>query len=165
MAFIKLSSTTTDNRRKELVLVRNLKIIDKSFVLVGIFKDAGTYPNSPHAVAQIAFWNEFGTRTIPSRPWIRSSIDENLGKINKESVRLKDSILSNKKSPKEALDSLGFRIQQIFRNKIQKSRSWAVPNAPSTTRAKLRGGALRGPTPLIKTGRMLRSVQFKSVVR
>lgn len=130
-------------------------------VTVGFHDDAGDYPDGT-SVLDVAFWNEFGTVNSPARPAIKTSVDSNRGKIfNKVSETMNDVILG-KTSLKRGFDSIGFFGQLLVQNQIKNSRSWAVPNAPSTVRQKLRGGAVFGATPLIASTLMLRSVTFQT---
>lgn len=45
---------------------------DKAHVRVGVL-EGSKYPDGTN-VAQVAFWNEYGTRTSPPRPFIRDTI-------------------------------------------------------------------------------------------
>lgn len=165
MAFFDVDATTTDDRKKELKIIKKLRSIDRSFTMAGIFRDAGTYPGRPWPVAQIGFWQEFGTRTIPSRPWMRSTIDTNIKRIDKLTKQLEFELLTRNTSVKDALDELGLNLQIMLQKRIQTAQRWAVPLAPSTIASKLKGGGVRGPVPLIRTAKMLRSIQFRSVVK
>jgi hypothetical protein len=53
------------------------KVAKKGEVDVG-FLESATYPNGTY-VAQVAFWNEFGTKTAPARPFFRPMISNNEG--------------------------------------------------------------------------------------
>lgn len=44
----------------------------------GVLSDA-TYPNG-ESIAKIAFWNEYGTKSAPPRPFFRNAINENKDK-------------------------------------------------------------------------------------
>jgi len=157
----KFETITVD--KGETVIRRRLKQVDKSFVTIGIHNDAGTYENGID-VALVAFWNEFGTRKIPARPFIRSAIFNNLETLKKKTDELEVAALLRKKTVKQALDSIGFTMQELIKGRINTASQWAAPISAATKAAKLKGGALRGPVPLINTGLLLRSVTFKSTV-
>ncbi len=48
---------------------------DSAKVNVGVIEEA-TYPTG-ESVAQVAFWNEYGTATAPARPFFRKTINDN----------------------------------------------------------------------------------------
>lgn len=62
------------------------EIADKAGRKVGVsvgFQDGATYPAdtaNPVFVAQVAFWNEYGTSRSPPRPFFRTMIDTKSGK-------------------------------------------------------------------------------------
>lgn len=141
-----------------------MRKVHGSFVTIGVHSGAGNYPGG-QSVALVAAFNEFGTQSIPSRPFMRSAIDTNKSKINQRALLEFRSITDGSASVRHALDRLGFTVQEMIKARIQRSSSWAIENAPSTARQKRKGGAIRGPTPLINSGLMLRSITFKTTVR
>ena len=86
-------------------------------------------------MAQIAMWNELGTSTAPSRPFLRKSVDENAGGTAEQSLK-----------------QIGVFGVGLVQEKIE-SGSYE-PNAPSTIRKK------KSDKPLIDTGRMRQSVKY-----
>lgn len=54
--------------------LNRLLIKDQQHVKVGVI-DGSKYPDGT-SVASVAFWNEYGTKTAPSRPFFRSTIQE-----------------------------------------------------------------------------------------
>ena len=123
-----------------------------SAVRVGFLENA-TYPAKPKQaqlhVAQVAFWNEFGTVRAPARPFFRGMIREDqehwgddLGK------HLRDSDYDSSR----ALGLLGTEIKDALTNKIA---TWPADNAPSTIARK---GFDKG---LIDSGVMQRSTDFE----
>ena len=143
---------------------RSLKQLNGGFVLVGVHKGAGKYTGAGKnpTVAQVAFWNEFGTKTNPERPALRSTVFVNKVKLKAIKGRIYNRIVSGSTTVKKGLDSLGFTTQAMIQTRIDTSAQWAIPNAPSTARSKQKGGALRGPTPLIMSGLYKRSITFKT---
>ena len=102
-------------------------------------------------MAQIAMFNELGTSTAPSRPFLRKSVDENEDKINvtcgKELEKLKSGATAE--TILKRVGALGVRLVQ------EKIGSGSFePNAPSTIRRK------GSDKPLIDTGRMRQSVKY-----
>lgn len=102
-------------------------------------------------ICDIAAWNELGTEHIPSRPFLRMSVDENEGKIN-QFLQEEARSLAHGKTAEELLNEIGNFQKSLVQEKITEG-SFA-PNAESTIRRK---GSSR---PLIDTGRMRQSVNY-----
>ena len=162
---------TIDDKSQQIIIEKRLKQINGSAVFVGIFRKAGFYPGTPISVAQVGAWQEFGTAPhgknpgIDSRPWMRSTLETNLVKLTRMTKSLEFDIVVLRRPVKSALDEMGATLQFMFQARISTASSWAKPLAASTIRSKLRGGAVRGPVPLIHTARMLKAITFKSVVK
>ena len=102
-------------------------------------------------MAQIAMFNELGTSTAPSRPFLRMSVDENEDKINTTCGRELESLKSGGTAETilRRVGALGVRLVQ------EKIGSGSFePNAESTIRKK------GSDKPLIDTGRMRQSVKY-----
>ncbi len=104
-------------------------------------------------VAQVGTFNEFGTRSIPERSFIRSTIDENRRSLLRLNKKLFSKISTGKMTAKEALEILGEKIQLLIKKKITDLRT--PPNRPSTIARK------KSSNPLIDTGHMRQSVTHK----
>ncbi len=137
---------------------QQLKSVDDSFVEIGIHEDAGQYKDGTRIV-DVAFWNEYGTKRIPARPFIRSTAKEGRRKFKKlaKYFYLKMIASKGKFSAEKALDGLGFNVSQAVKNKIL--NIWKPPNAPSTlARKKGRG------KPLVDSWTLFRSIAWKTTV-
>ena len=108
-------------------------------------------------VARVAAWTEFGTATIPSRPFFRTVIDSSRDKIFDMAAKFADLALIGKLSTDQAFENLGLYMQSIIRGSIRNG-GWTA-NAPRTTKAK------HSSRPLIDTGQMINSVTFVKVLR
>lgn len=121
-------------------------------VRVGII-ESGTYDGeNGESVAQVAFWNEYGTATSPPRPFFRNTIaahkdewPDQVGNLLKE---------NNGDVPK-TLALLGENVKGQIIETIQQFKS--PPNAPSTVKKK---GFNK---PLIDTGTLWRSIDYEVV--
>lgn len=126
-------------------------------VRVGFLEDA-TYPSAAGAngkprpllhVAQVAFWNEFGTSRTPARPFFR-------GMIAKRSPSWGDHLGNHIRSARFdssiALQIMGIEIKDDLVDEIA---SWPADNAPSTVARK---GFSHG---LVDTGAMQRAPDFE----
>lgn len=140
-------------------LLAEVHHLKTAYVTIGIHKDAGKYEDGTDVV-EVALWNEFGTRNIPERSFFRSTMDENVSKINAWREAAVDKILRGG-SVEEALRDIGFKIMVLIQNKIKSNVP--PPLAPSTVRAKEEKG--RPPVTLIDSGLMLRSVSFRVVMK
>ncbi len=122
--------------------------VGKPGILKAGFLANADYPDGLH-VAQVAFWNEFGTSRAPARPFFRQTIRRhsrdwggNLGK----------SLASNGFDKDKSLALLGTEIKDEITESIA---SWPADNAPSTIRRK---GFDHG---LISSSLMQNSVDFE----
>lgn len=149
---------TSDDPKEQRRIEATWKAINNSVITVGVHNTGGKYKNGP-LVAEVAFWNHFGTKKIPARPFISQAIDVNRTRLNSMQDRLLNQVIDGKKSVNKALSQLGKTIEIMVIAQIDQSNSWAIPNADSTAKQKnLPGGALRGATPLIRSGLLKRSI-------
>lgn len=130
----------------------------KSYVKVGILgkKDARS---DAMTNAELASIHEYGTSTIPARPFIAPPFIENRESYMK---LLRDGYSKALKgnSPDaftKALRAIGMKMVADIRNRITSGAGIPPPLAPSTIARK---GSSR---PLVDTGQMLRSVDFEVV--
>ncbi len=117
-----------------------------SGVKVGFFSTAKYEDGTP--VAAVAAWNEFGTKTIPERPFFRNALAE--------SERGVSNILAKGIDTKKMVvdEQLAGRVGAYVAGQVMESITAlkGPPNAPETVRRK-------GSTnPLIDTGMMRASV-------
>lgn len=108
---------------------------------VGII-ESKTYPDGT-PVAMVGFWNEYGTRRIPARPFFRSAIAANrdrLGQMVAELMKKHDAETAMRLACEHMVDEL--------KNSVM---TWSDPgNAPSTIAAKGYDAPLRGPDRLLR---------------
>ena len=102
-------------------------------------------------ICDIAAWNELGTVNMPSRPFLRQSVDDNESKIN-AFLKQKKSDIVRGASAQQVLSEIGIFQKDLIQDKILSGEF--APNAPSTVRKK---GSSK---PLIDTGRMMQSVNY-----
>lgn len=135
-----------DTRMKKIF--NELKFLQKAYTLVGI--QEGNSSVDGLLVSQIAFWNEFGTKNIPERSFIRDWFDANITTIQRMAHTLYGQVLDGKINAKTALAKLGQWVQDKIRKSILEFTT--PPNAPATIRKK------GSSHPLIDTGQMLNSI-------
>lgn len=102
-------------------------------------------------VAQIAMFNELGTSTSPSRPFLRMSVDENKDKIKNMCSAMAEDVAKGG-TAEQALKKLGVFGVSLVQEKIVSGTF--EPNAPSTIRKK------GSDKPLIDTSNMRQSVKY-----
>lgn len=140
-----MSVTVVDKGYK--AIMSEVDLLNKLSVNVGIQSESG------EGVAERAFFNEYGTRTIPERSFMRTAFDESLPDINNTVDRLVSGVMSAKIAAQTAANVLGERHQGQIKAKI-KSGTF-TPNAESTIARK---GSSK---PLIDTGEMLNSIRYE----
>lgn len=125
---------------------RETKALTRKAVKVGIQSDGGDVLNR-------AFFNEFGTSTIPARPFISTAFDENRDDLHKMKGRLWDGVIQGKINAARAAALLGEHHQNQVKEKITSIDT--PPNAESTIRMK------GSSNPLIDSGDMRSAVRYE----
>ena len=133
---------------------RMLQRLTDGAVKVGVLTGTGTYPSGTNAplIAEIAFWNEYGTDMIPERPFARNTVFER-GREWLQVIR----VLLRKRANDEISedDALGFLGEVAKADMQQTITDFSVPpNAPLTI-------AIKGvDNPLIDQGILRSSIQW-----
>lgn len=125
----------------------------KALVEVGVISDH-TYEDGL-TVVEVAAYNEFGTKHIPERPFIRSTVKKEKPKLKAFSGKLLKKIIDGKLTREKALGLLGQKVAGEIKETITTLR--APPNAASTIAAK------KSSNPLIDTGELRQSITFEVV--
>lgn len=99
----------------------------------------------------VALWNELGTSTAPSRPFLRQSVDNNKDKINAFFQAQLKTLLAGRATAEDVLKKTVVFMKGLVQETIKEGDFPA--NAPSTVKKK---GSDR---PLIDTGHMRQSVE------
>lgn len=113
----------------------------------GRVKDAGLN------MAGIAAQNEFGTTEIPARPFMRTSFDQNINRINRTIQNQYERVLEGETTAQRALGLIGQFVTGLIQQRIRAITS--PPNSPRTIAIK------KSSKPLIDFGQMVRSVTYK----
>lgn len=103
-------------------------------------------------LCDVAMFNELGTSTSPSRPFLRKSVDENADKINRFMKTQLQRIKNGDADAEDVMKAIGTFQKGLVQKKIRDGEF--EPNAPSTISKK---GSSK---PLIDTGHMRQSVNF-----
>lgn len=119
----------------------------------GFVVDVGFLEGGTHSVAFYAAMNEFGTATIPSRPFMRSTFDKNAQKYSDILVRRLRRAAEGKGSLRSAYIAAATEVRNDL---IKAIVGWKEPpNADSTIEKK---GV---DNPLVDTGTMQRAIRFE----
>lgn len=138
---------TDDGKR----IFRELDKLASQMVAVG-FQQGDVTEESGVDICDVAAFNELGTEHIPSRPFMRQSIDGNADKITEFMQSKVDEIIGGKTAD-QVLKEIGIFQKGLVQETIKEGDF--APNAPATIRKK--GSA----TPLIDTGLMRQSVNYQ----
>lgn len=135
-----------------------------SYVLIG-FQDgsvtknqskAGRKKQGGHSMAQIAFENEYGTKNIPARSFMRTSFDENQDRISRIIASEYDKVIDGESTVRKSLNTIGLYGVDLVQAKIRSITT--PPNSPRTIAIK------KSSKPLIDFGQMIQSVRHKVVI-
>lgn len=126
-------------------------------IAVGIPKATEQYamkhPISGIPIVDIAFWNEFGTEIIPSRPFLKTG-----GKIAQEELAKRIKVIirevnAGRANLKDELQEVGATAAKIIQVVIEEFSE--PPNAPSTIQAKGTNN------PLVDQGHLKRAITYQ----
>ena len=112
-------------------------------------------------IAEYAAYNEFGTKNIPARPFMRTVAKERPKVWVGQMVRKIRGNATKPEAWKGALVLAGESMKSDIQYSIQAGK-W-TPNAPATVAAKARKGKTEPDHPLIDTGQMLAAVSYEVV--
>ena len=135
-----------DSKMKKIF--NELKTLQRAYTIIGI--QEGNPVVDGELLSQIAFWNEFGTKNIPERSFMRAWFDTNISTIQQRARYLYGKVLDGKMNARTALSTLGQWMQDRIRKSILEFTT--PPNAPMTIRRK------GSSHPLIDTKQMLNSI-------
>ena len=144
---VKIKDRITGDGKK---LFDKLKEIKELEVRVG-FQSGKAAEEDGTDICDIAAWNELGTENIPSRPFIRNSVDNHSDEINSFLMEKRNDLVHGA-SAKQVLNEIGLFQKNLIQSEIIDGSFEA--NAESTIKKK---GSSR---PLIDTGRMRQSVNY-----
>jgi hypothetical protein len=152
------SNKVIGGKKLDLALRSIEQKITRGGVLRVGFLEKSRYPagknGKPLHVAQVAFWNEFGTTHAPPRPFFRTTIQR---KSKDWGDRVSKAVVATNYDGEAALRLVGQSMRDDIENSIAQWSS--PPNAPSTI-------AKKGfDKPLVDKGIMQRAVDFEVVTK
>jgi len=127
--------------------------IDGSGVEVGIFSEAGSYPDGGPPVAEVAMFNEYGADAHPARPFMGKTYADGADTFANTSAKVILAVISGRLTMDEALQVIGAEQATAVKETIN---DWtSPPNSPATV-------AIKGKNdPLVDSRLMRDSIQFK----
>ena len=129
-------------------IISEMQKFNDAYVEVGIRGENGD-------IAEYAFYNEYGTKRIPERPFMRSAIDNNRESIFRF-ISQQQKEIGTGRSAIMALDRLGQFGVKLIKNSIV-SGGWKR-NADSTIARK------KSSQPLVDSGDMKGAIDHKVVL-
>jgi hypothetical protein len=110
-----------------------MRELSRSSVKVGL--RAGP-ANDGVQIVDYAAMNEFGTETIPARPFMRHTADTQENNARAYVRRLVPALLEGRMAVDNVLEAVGQWYQAALKRTIRQAPSWAEPNAKATIAAK-----------------------------
>ena len=115
------------------------------------------------SILEYAIYNEFGTPSIPARPFMRNALDSNkeyIGNLIKTAVA---DVVKGIIKGKPALMRVGETIRGLIIQSIATAQAWAIPNNPKTLKIKTKNGQANNTKPLIDNRFLIRSIRYQIV--
>lgn len=132
--------------------IKKLQVLAGKTLQVGILSDAGVNEKTGTLIAEYAYYNEYGTKDIPARSFIRSTCDEQSKKWDAMVDQMK---FDPSYSVERLLGTLGTQMAGDIRDKI--GSNVPPPLSPATIKRK------KSSKTLIDTGVMRKSIKYKIV--
>lgn len=134
-------------------LASNAHKLAAKAINVGVLRTAGKEKDGTDLVA-VAAYNEFGTKNIPARPFLRIASDKNKAKWERLMAGVANRVVVNQMGIDQARNLLGNQavgdVQKVIGN-----RGLLKPNNPATVKKK------GSDAPLIDTGNLRQSISFE----
>lgn len=129
---------------------RELEIAKTANVTIGIHEGSGSVDGV--TIAEYAAYNEYGTKHIPERSFMRTTFDDEVSNIQNQMTVQWAAVTAGTTTVYRALSLIGLRHETKVKEKINSNIQ--PKNAPSTIAKK---GSSRT---LIDTGTMLNTVRY-----
>ncbi|SHI61964.1 hypothetical protein SAMN02745671_01175 [Anaerovibrio lipolyticus DSM 3074] len=128
------------------------RLSDKELA-AGVLRTAGKEKKTGADLVDVATWNEYGTKNIPKRPFMRKAASKNGKKWGELSEAVAERVIDGM-GVEQAVEVLGNQMVGDIQNVIG-DRTLLRANAPSTIRQK------GSDAPLIDTGLLRGSIDFE----
>lgn len=104
---------------------------------------------------EVAVFNEFGTRDMPARPFMRTTFDTNEKAYEGLAGKMVDKVVRGELTVKQVLGLIGAKVSADIKNAITQGPGIPPPNSPVTV---LKKGSSR---PLIDSGQMADAITWQ----
>lgn len=141
MAKPKVGVTVTGEVEPLKELTDELRRLARLSAEVG-YLDPVAVPDSNLTVPELAAIQEFGTKDIPSRPFMRRAAAEAKQELDTVAARVVEQVVDGELGPVRAMDQIADAVAQHVLRQLDTTKAWADPNDPDTIEAK------GGDTPL-----------------
>lgn len=146
-------------------IVADLGELAKAEVLVGIQSGSKTHVQSSRGnkqkaginIAQYAAQNEFGTKTILERSFLRTAFDENINILEPFISSRYGQVIDGSKTIQQGLGEIGQAMEGMVKKKIRQIQT--PPNSKKTIAKK------KSSKPLIDFGQMFAAVRYVIKIR
>lgn len=150
-------------------VLRSVKA-DKSYVKAGLIGKANKQRSDGSGLTnvQLGVIHEFGTATVPARPFISAAFRRHRAEYQELLRRLGAGVYSGKMDYPRALGIVGQKMAADMKNYVTAGPQIPPPNAPATLarkQAKGQTNAGGGPRTLVDTGAMVGSITYEVVTR
>ena len=116
----------------------------------------GPSDGTPPTLLDVATWNEFGTRRIPARSFLRATIDRRRSELTTLGRRLAKMVAVDRMTPDIMANRLGNELRASVQQQITDTTD--PPNAPYTIERK------GSSHPLIDTGQLRQSIRYRATI-
>lgn len=115
-------------------LMKDIKGLQKLKVTAGYQGSSGSNRVEPNGAttAEIATYNEFGTKDIPARPFMRNALKGSESALQATVDATMQPLVEGKMGPVEAMAEYGKTLTGEVHKQLATTRAWAKPNAAST---------------------------------
>ena len=146
-------------------ILKEIEYLTKHQVEIGILAidKSLTGEDGKTTILEYAIYNEYGTPSMPARPFMRNAEDNNKAVISKTIKDNTSTVIRGEKKGKEALMVIGETIRGLIIQSIATAETWAVPNAVSTLRIKTKNGQANNTKPLIDNRFLIKSIRYQIV--
>lgn len=143
------------------MIEKRLNELKSKKVIVGVIgSEVNTHKENGITIKQYAEINEYGTSTIPARPFFRTATKtrDSRAKIQERVEKELRAVIQGKKTPDQALTAIGLFVKGRIQKSI-KAGNWAA-NAPTTIKKKRKKNGTIKP-PLIDSGDLIKNIDFQ----
>ena len=136
-----------EDKNKMPQISQALQELENYDVQIGVFDD--------EEMILIASVHEYGSLNVPERSFIRSALDENHQRIDREKERLLGDVLDLRISAYRYYERLGQLMVNIIQERMDQVRT--PPLQPETRENRT------GSNPLVDTGELQSSIEYRVV--